>query len=117
MKLREPQGATPLTPDELLGLKAKHIATRGELNELEGENIVAGLTWLVSAHRIHAYAPDLGGEHLAKPLPPVPHGLMADLDPPPAQKILDISERQREPDVEHLRQTDDLWACLEVSER
>ena len=28
------------------GLKAKHIATRGELNELEGENIISGLTWL-----------------------------------------------------------------------
>jgi Fic-DOC domain mobile mystery protein B len=30
----------------LLGLKAKHITTRGELNELEGENIIEGLTWL-----------------------------------------------------------------------
>jgi len=46
LELHEPAGATPLTPDELLGLKAKHIATRGELNELEGENIIAGLTWL-----------------------------------------------------------------------
>ena len=46
LELHEPTGATPLTPDELLGLKAKHIATRGELNELEGENIIAGLTWL-----------------------------------------------------------------------
>lgn len=46
LKLHEPEGATPLTPDELLGLKAKHIVTRGELNELEGENIIAGLTWL-----------------------------------------------------------------------
>jgi fido (protein-threonine AMPylation protein) len=45
-ELHEPAGATPLTPDELLGLKAKHIATRGELNELESENIIAGLTWL-----------------------------------------------------------------------
>lgn len=44
--LHEPAGATPLTPDELLGLKASHISTRGELNELEGENIVDGLTWL-----------------------------------------------------------------------
>ena len=35
LELHEPAGATPLTPDELLGLKAKHIATRGELNELE----------------------------------------------------------------------------------
>ncbi|GAA6160243.1 mobile mystery protein B [Ruegeria sp. HU-ET01832] len=46
LELHEPTGATPLTPDELLGLKAKHITSRGELNELEGENIIEGLTWL-----------------------------------------------------------------------
>ncbi len=46
LDLHEPTGATPLTPDELLGLKARHLDTRGELNELEGENIIEGLTWL-----------------------------------------------------------------------
>ncbi|MEH6834854.1 MULTISPECIES: mobile mystery protein B [Falsihalocynthiibacter] len=46
LTLHEPSGATPLTPDELLGLKVKHITNRGELNELEGANIVEGLTWL-----------------------------------------------------------------------
>ncbi|EEE35445.1 mobile mystery protein B [Rhodobacteraceae bacterium KLH11] len=46
MELLEPTGATPLTPDELLGLRAKHITSRGELNELEGENIIEGLIWL-----------------------------------------------------------------------
>ncbi|WP_299085934.1 mobile mystery protein B [uncultured Ruegeria sp.] len=46
LELHEPNGATPLTPDEFLGLRAKHITTRGELNELEGENIIEGLTWL-----------------------------------------------------------------------
>jgi Fic-DOC domain mobile mystery protein B len=46
LELHEPSGATPLTPDELLGLKAKHISNRSELNELEGANIVEGLTWL-----------------------------------------------------------------------
>jgi len=46
LELHEPSGATTLTPDELLGLKAKHITNRAELNELEGANIVEGLTWL-----------------------------------------------------------------------
>ena len=46
LELHDSAGATPLTPDELLGLKAKHITTRGELNELEGANIIEGLTWL-----------------------------------------------------------------------
>lgn len=43
---QEPSEATPLTPDALLDLKATHITNRGELNELECQNIVEGLTWL-----------------------------------------------------------------------
>lgn len=42
----EPDGATPLDPDELEGLKFRHVTTRGELNELEQVNIEAGLRWL-----------------------------------------------------------------------
>ncbi len=42
----EPDGATPLDPDEREGLKFKHITTRGELNELEQANIANGLLWL-----------------------------------------------------------------------
>ena len=42
----EPEGATPVDPDELEGLKFKHITTREELNELEQANIANGLLWL-----------------------------------------------------------------------
>ena len=42
----EPNGATPLDPDEMEGLKFKHITTRGELNELEQTNIESGIRWL-----------------------------------------------------------------------
>jgi Fic-DOC domain mobile mystery protein B len=41
-----PEGATPLDPDELEGLKFKHITTRGELDELEQVNIEEGLQWI-----------------------------------------------------------------------
>jgi Fic-DOC domain mobile mystery protein B len=41
-----PKGATPLDPNELDGLKHKHITTRGELDELEQVNIETGLRWL-----------------------------------------------------------------------
>jgi Fic-DOC domain mobile mystery protein B len=41
-----PEGATPLDPDEMEGLKFKHITTRGELDELEQVNIESGLIWL-----------------------------------------------------------------------
>ena len=45
----EPDGATPLDPDELDGLKLKHVKTRGELDELEQVNIEQGLLWLARA--------------------------------------------------------------------
>ena len=46
MKFEEPEGATPLDPDEMGGLKFDHITTRGELDELEQANITEGLRWL-----------------------------------------------------------------------
>ena len=39
------EGATPLDPDELAGLKFKHITARGQLDELEQANIVQGMLW------------------------------------------------------------------------
>ena len=52
-----------------------------------------------------------------QPEPPEPDGLMAHLDAALVQQALYIPEREREPDVEHHRQADDLGARLEVSER
>lgn len=45
----EPDGATPLDPDELQGLKHPSIATRSQLDLLEQANIQQGLRWL--SHR------------------------------------------------------------------
>ncbi|GIB82249.1 mobile mystery protein B [Vibrio cholerae] len=42
----EPNGATPLGPDERAGLLMGHVETRDELNELENANILQGLGWL-----------------------------------------------------------------------
>jgi Fic-DOC domain mobile mystery protein B len=47
-----PEGATPLDPDEMEGLKFKHVTTRGDLDELEQANIETGLIWL-SRQRNH----------------------------------------------------------------
>jgi Fic-DOC domain mobile mystery protein B len=41
-----PEDATPLDPNELGGLKHKHITTQAELNQLEQANIESGLRWL-----------------------------------------------------------------------
>ena len=44
--INDHDGATPLDPDELEGLKFKHITVRGELNEVEQINVQEGLSWL-----------------------------------------------------------------------
>lgn len=41
-----PEGATPLNPDELGGLKFKHIETRSQLDQMEQVNIQSGFMWL-----------------------------------------------------------------------
>ncbi|MER9232912.1 mobile mystery protein B [Mesorhizobium sp. M0622] len=51
IKLEYPEGATPLDPNELGGLKYKHITTQGELDELEQVNIASGLRWLARTRR------------------------------------------------------------------
>ena len=42
----DPDGATALDPDELDGLKFKHVSVRGELDQLEQAGITEGLKWL-----------------------------------------------------------------------
>jgi Fic-DOC domain mobile mystery protein B len=51
MPMHYPEGATPLDPDDLGGLKPKHVTTRGELDELEQANIEEGLLWLSRRRR------------------------------------------------------------------
>lgn len=43
--IETPEGATPLSPDDMLGLKQKHVDTREQLNELEAANILQGQMW------------------------------------------------------------------------
>jgi fido (protein-threonine AMPylation protein) len=45
-----PEGATPLDPDEIEGLRLKYITTREELNRWEQDNINDALDW-VKKHR------------------------------------------------------------------
>lgn len=39
------EGQTPLDPDEARGLKLGWVATRTDLNDAEGENILQGMRW------------------------------------------------------------------------
>lgn len=43
-----PSGATPLSADDVRGLRFRHITTREQLDELEQANVVQGLRWLAS---------------------------------------------------------------------
>lgn len=45
MNQDNPPGATPIDPDEMDGLKLKHITTRGDLDQVEQANIQSGLVW------------------------------------------------------------------------
>lgn len=45
MQLDTPEGATPLDPDEALGLIPKHIVNHGQLNEWELTNVLQGERW------------------------------------------------------------------------
>ena len=60
---------------------------------------------------------DPGGEHRAKPVPPKPDGLIADVDTAIGQEIFDVAQRQRVSHVHHHDQTDDLRRAVEISER
>ena len=42
----DPEGATPLDPDEMDGLRHKHVTSRGELDHLEQANMESGLRWM-----------------------------------------------------------------------
>jgi Fic-DOC domain mobile mystery protein B len=38
-------GATPLDPDDIVGLKPRHVTTQGQLNEVEEANILKARLW------------------------------------------------------------------------
>src|SRR5208282_3343449 len=71
----------------------------------------------IAAHARDASLTNLGSEHWAKPVPPQPDGLVADVDPALGQQILDVAQRQWVPHVHHHHQTDDLRRAVEISER
>jgi len=47
----QPEGATPLTAEDLDGLKPSWVSTQAELNQAEAENILRGRIWASRARR------------------------------------------------------------------
>jgi hypothetical protein len=59
---------------------------------------------------------DLGRKHRAEPVPPETYRLVA-IDASFKQKILDLAQRKRIPDIHHHRQADNLGRRVEITER
>ena len=53
LKLAYPEGPTPLDPDESARLIPSHIATQGQLNEWEQQNILDGERWAFSRRNLN----------------------------------------------------------------
>jgi len=58
-------GATPLTEEDIRGLKLASIATQGELNEAEAQNILRGQEWALRS-RTRALSDMLSDEYLLR---------------------------------------------------
>jgi hypothetical protein len=71
----------------------------------------------IAAHVRDPSLTNLGGEDRAKPVPPEPDGLVADVDPALGPEIFDVAQRQQISHLHHHDQTDDLRRAVEISER
>lgn len=48
-------GATPLSEEDIAGLKLTNVTTQGELNEAEAENIIRGQEWALRSRTAHLH--------------------------------------------------------------
>lgn len=67
-------------------------------------------------HSIYPSLADFSGKHRANPIPPKTDGFVAHVDLAFMQKVLDISKRERKPDIQHHRWADDFRRCFEITE-
>ena len=66
-------------------------------------------------HTLDPALSDLSSEHRAEPMPPISHRFMADIDAAFVQQIFHIAKGQRETDIQHHRQADNLAARFEIA--
>ena len=63
-----------------------------------------------------ASLPDRGRKHRTESIPQEPYRLVADVDAPLEQNILDLSKRQRIADIHHHHEADHLGRAVEITE-
>ena len=61
-----------------------------------------------AVHPVHPLASNICGEHRTETVPPVPHGLVAEVNPALEEQVLNVPQRQRKPNVHHDHQADHL---------
>lgn len=61
---QEPEGATPIDPEDAKGLIPTWLATRGDLNAVEQENIAKAMMWASTSARMGALATLLTDESM-----------------------------------------------------
>ena len=83
---------------------------------LHGNFVQMPLPRIPSSRHISAPHSDPSGEHRTEPVPPVPHGFVAQIDASLVGQILDVPQRQRKPDIHHHRQADRLGRRVKNSE-
>ena len=68
-------------------------------------------------HPAHPLTTNVSRKKWPEPVPPKSHGLVTNVDPAFERQILDVAQRQREPDVHHDHQADHFGRGVEVAER
>ena len=64
---------------------------------------------------MNATFPGLSGEHWPKPVPPVPHRFVANVDATFEQNVFNLAQRKRIADVQHHREPNDLGRTVEIT--
>ena len=112
----------PLRPKELTVLEqqypGEYEATEVDLAKrgIPDEYLVQVPAPLRKRPMMKASFSDRGRKHRTEPVPPKPYRLVADVDAPLEQNILDLSQRQRIADIHHHREPDHLGRAVEITE-
>ena len=66
-------------------------------------------------HLVGPLSPDFRGEHRAEAVPPEAHRFVAQINPALMEQVLDVSKRERKPNVHHHRQADNFGRRFKVA--
>ncbi len=93
-------------------LEVVHLAVGLQADFVEAPSSVG-----LGPHALDPLSADLSGEHRAGPVPRKPHRLVANVDAPLKQQVLDVPRRQRLPNVKEDDQPDYLWQGVKPAKR